>query len=346
MRFAHLEGLESLAIVGATGLVGTEVLSLLTESKIRIKNVSLLASESSAGETLVYGDQEIRVEALTPRSFEGVEAALFSVPSDITKKFVPMATKAGTLSIVDSSVYRMDPEVALVVPEVNGAVLREYSGKVVSIPNCTTTPLVMVLKPLADNFGLERVVVSTYQSVSGAGEDAYQELAEQTGALLNGQVRESMVFPHRIAFNCLPQIGDVTETGDTEEESKILHESRKILGLPELKVTSTSVRVPTFISHGLSVNVQLKKDFGSVQEVRGLLDNRPGLKVVDNPSHNIYPTSVEATGADQVFVGRVRQDRTVPHGLNLWIVADNLRKGAALNGLQILDTLYKYRRMS
>lgn len=346
MRFAFLEGLESLAIVGATGMVGSEVLSLLTEGKIRIKKIKLLASEGSAGEVVQYGDQELVVEALTPKSFEGVEAALFSVPSDVTKRYVPIATKAGTVAIVDSSVYRMDPDVALVVPEVNGHVLREYAGKVISIPNCTTTPLTMVLKPLQDNFGLERVVVSTYQSVSGAGKEAYDELATQTTALLNGQIMEGTIFPHRIAFNCLPQIGEVTESGDTEEEAKMLKETRKILGLPNLKVSCTSVRVPTFFSHGEAVNIQLKNDFGSVEEVRGLLDNTPGLKVVDNPGHNIYPTSVEATGADTVFVGRVRRDTTLTHGLNLWIVSDNLRKGAALNGLQILDTLYKYRRMS
>jgi aspartate-semialdehyde dehydrogenase len=346
MRFSFLEGLDSLAIVGATGLVGTEVLSLLVDSKIRVKNLKLLASEDSAGEVLAYGENELVVETLTANSFAGVEAALFSVPSEITKKYVPIAVKAGALAIVDSSVYRMDPDVALIVPEVNGAVLRNYTGRVISIPNCTTTPLTMILKPLADAFEIERVVVSTYQSVSGAGKEAYEELATQTGSLLNGQVMEGSVFPHRIAFNCLPQIGSLTESGDTEEESKLLKESRKILNLPDLKVASTSVRVPTFFSHGLAVNIELKKDFGDIDKVRKLLDSAPGVKVIDNPSHNIYPTGVEATGADEVFVGRIRRDTTLEHGLSLWIVADNLRKGAALNGLQILDTLYKYRRMS
>jgi aspartate-semialdehyde dehydrogenase len=346
MKFTSLEAIESLAIVGATGLVAGELLELLSQHKIKFKKLKFLASENSAGEMMAFGDQEYQIEALTPKSFEGVEVAFFSVPSDITKKYVPLAVQAGATAIVDSSVFRMDPGIALVVPEVNGAVLREYSGKIISIPNCTTTPLVLTLKPLEDKFGIERVVVSTYQSVSGAGREAYQELSIQTATLLNGKEAEANVFPHRIAFNVLPKVGEMTETGDSEEEQKLMNESRKILNLPNLKVSSTSVRVPTFFSHGLSVNVQLKKDFASIEEIREIFENAEGLKVVDHPAKNIYPTCVEATGSDYTFVGRVRRDTSVPFGLNYWVISDNLRKGAALNGLQILETLYRYRRMS
>lgn len=345
MKFPNLEGIGSIALVGATGLVGGEFIDLLNEHKIKIPKIKLLASGDSVGERMLVAGKEHLVEELDHDSFDGVEIAFFSVPTDVTKKFVPHAVDAGTIVIDDSSTYRMDPKVALVVPEVNGQVLRKFEGNIISVPNCTTTPLVLALKPLLDNFGIKRVVVSTYQSVSGAGREAYNELSAQTIALLNAQETEANVFPHRIAFNCLPQIGSVGENGNTEEEEKIIRESRKILDLPSLKVSSTSVRVPTFFGHGLSVNVELEKEFGKIEEVRELFDKFPGLKVIDQPDQQIYPTNVEACGSNDTFVGRVRRDHSVKYGLNFWVVSDNLRKGAALNGLQILDTLFRYRRM-
>jgi len=346
MKFDNLEMIESLAIVGATGLVGQETLDILTENKIRIPKIRLLASQSSVGESVDIGGEEVLVEALSEDSFDDVEVAFFSVPTDVTKRFVPIAMSAGALVIDDSSAYRMHPEVPLIIPEVNGPLLRDFTGSLVANPNCSTIPVALALKPLLDTYGIERVVVSTYQSVSGAGRAAYEELSAQAIALLSGGSTEAKAFPHRIAFNCLPQIGDVAENGNTDEEEKVGRELRKILGTPELRVSTTAVRVPTFCAHGVSVNVELKANFGSIEEVRELLDKAAGVQVLDNPASHIYPTNVEAIGSDPAFVGRLRRDSSVKSGLNFWVITDNLRKGAALNVLQTLQTLYTYRRMS
>jgi aspartate-semialdehyde dehydrogenase len=346
MKFSHLEGTESFAIVGATGLVGQEMLDILCEHKIKFPKLKLLASEQSAGEKIDFAGEELVVEKLSADSFEGVDVAFFSVPNEVTKKYVPIAIASGCLVIDDSSVFRQNNDVALVVPEVNGSLLKDFSAKMISVPNCTTTPLVMALKPLQEQYGLERVVISSYQSVSGAGRKAFEELSNQTAALMNGTEGEISVFPHRIAFNCIPEIGEITENGNTSEEEKVIKETRKILENPDLKISSTAVRVPTFSGHGLSVNVELQSQFGTLEEVKELWDKFPGLKVIDNPAHHIYPTNVEASGADFTFVGRARRDSSVKHGINFWVITDNLRKGAALNALQCLETLNKYRRMS
>jgi aspartate-semialdehyde dehydrogenase len=346
MSLAHLESLRSLAIVGATGLVGREVLTILAENHIRIPVIKALASEKSAGEEVEYGDRMLPVESLTTESFHGVQAALFSAPNEISKKYIPIASAAGCLCIDDSSVFRMDPEVPLIVPEVNAEQLRDFTGLVTATPNCSTTPLVMVLKPLLERYGLERVIVSSYQSVSGAGRAAYQELSEQTVNLLSGKASEAKVFPHRIAFNCLPQIGKALDTGESDEEAKIQNETRKILGVKNLRIAATAVRVPTFAGHGLSVNIEFTDSFETVEQVRDLLDTTAGVKVLDKPEGNIYPTNAEATGSDEVFVGRIRRDTSVESGVNLWIIGDNLRKGAALNSLQILDTYLYYKAMN
>ena len=347
MSTSYLESIQSLAIVGATGLVGTEFLELLAERKIKIPQIKLLASSESDGVSIAAGGElGATVETLKPQSFKGVEVAFFSVPNEVTETFVPHAVKAGALVIDDSSTYRLQDSVPLVVPEVNPQVLRQFSGQIISTPNCTVTPLVLALKPLLDEYGLKRVVVSTYQSVSGAGRAAYEELSRQTAALLNGQHEQAQVFPHRIAFNCLPQIGSELPNGNTGEEEKMVRETRKILGLPELAISAFCVRVPTFFGHGLSVNVELKEEFKDITEIRELLNEASGLKVLDKPSHHIYPTGVEAAGSDDTFVGRVKRDHSVKSGLNFWLITDNIRKGAALNALQILDTLLKYRRMS
>jgi aspartate-semialdehyde dehydrogenase len=346
MKESYLESIRSLAIVGATGLVGTELLELLNERKIRIPDLRLLASAESAGETVNLGGDELRVTELNANSFRDVEVAFFSVPNEITEKYVPQAVKAGALVVDDSSAYRLESNVPLVVPEVNPQVLRTFSGQIISTPNCTVTPLVMALKPLLDEFGLKRIVVSTYQSVSGAGRAAYEELSMQTAALLNGQHQEAAVFPHRIAFNCLPQIGSELPNGNTTEEEKMVRETRKILEIPSLAISAMCVRVPTFFGHGMSVNVEFTKDFANEGEIRELLNAAPGVKVLDKPSHQIYPTCVEASGSDYTFVGRIKRDHSVKSGLNFWVITDNIRKGAALNALQIIDTLFKYRRMS
>jgi aspartate-semialdehyde dehydrogenase len=347
MKLSHLESISSLAIVGATGLVGQECLAILSEHKIKFQKLKLLASGNSAGEYLEVGSERIAVEELTPEAFEGVEVAFFSTPTEVTEKYVPAAVERGCLVIDDSNCFRMQPNVALVVPQVNGAILKDFEGRIIATPNCTTTPLAVVLKPLADAFGIERVVVSTYQSVSGAGRRANEELSHQCAALLNGQGDdEPQVFPHPIAFNCIPRIGKTLESGYTDEEQKVSNELRKILGLPNLKVTTTAIRVPTFTGHGLSATVELKQECGSIEEVRAMLDQFPGLRVLDKPDADIYPTNREVTGADYTFVGRLRRDPTVKSGLSFWVMADNLRKGAALNVLEILSTLYGYRRMN
>jgi len=346
MKFDNIEMIQSLAIVGATGLVGQEFLDILTEQKLRIPKIRLLASKSSVGEAVDIGGEEVLVEELTEDSFDDIEVAFFSVPTEATRRYVPAALSAGALVIDDSSTYRMHPEVPLIIPEVNGATLRNFSGNLVANPNCSTIPVALALKPLLDTYGIERVVVSTYQSVSGAGRAAYEELSEQAVALLSGGASEAKAFPHRIAFNCLPQIGDVTESGNTDEEEKVIRELRKILEAPELKVSATAVRVPTFCAHGASVNVQFTSEFKDIEEIREILDKTPGVKVLDNPSTHIYPTNVEAIGSDPAFVGRLRRDASVKSGLNFWVITDNLRKGAALNVLQTLQTLYTYRRMS
>jgi len=348
MNLAFLESIRSLAVVGATGLVGTEFLDLLSEYKIKISDLRLLASSDSAGQSVRVGEeqQERKVEELKSQSFKNVDVAFFSVPNSITEKYVPLAVKSGALVVDDSATYRLDPSVPLVVPEVNPQVLRNFSGQIIFTPNCTVTPLVMALKPLSEEFGLKRVVVSTYQSVSGAGRAAYEELSQQTISLLNGQAQEAQIFPHRIAFNCLPQIGSELANGNSTEEEKMVRETRKILELPQLAISAMCVRVPTFFGHGMSVNVELEKNFQDVPEIREVFNDFNGLKVLDKPSHQIYPTCVEAAGSNETFVGRIKRDHSVKSGISFWLITDNIRKGAALNAIQILDTLYKYRRMS
>ncbi len=347
MKLPHLESISSIALVGATGLVGQEFLAILAEHKIKFPKLKLLASGNSVGEFMEVGATRVAVEELTEAAFEGVEVAFFSTPAEVTKKYVPAAVERGCLVVDDSNCYRMQKNVALIIPQVNGSLLKDFEGRIVATPNCTTTPLAMILKPLSDAFGIERVVASTYQSVSGAGRRANEELSHQCAALLNGQGDDDpQVFAHPIAFNCLPAIGTVLENGYTEEEEKVGNELRKILALPKLKVTATAVRVPTFTGHGLSATVELKEEFNSVDEIREMLEKFPGVRVLDKPDSHIYPTNREVTGADLTFVGRIRRDTTVKSGLSFWVMADNLRKGAALNVLEILNTLYGYRRMN
>jgi aspartate-semialdehyde dehydrogenase len=338
-----LEKIRSVAVVGATGLVGQEFLEILAENRIKFQKLRLLASEESAGDWLEVGDYSAPVEVLSSESFQGVDVAFFSVPVDITRKFVPKAVEAGAIVVDDSSAYRMIPAVPLVVPQVNGNLLASFQGKVIATPNCTVTPLALSLKPIAEKYRIKRVVVSTYQSVSGAGKRAYDELAHQTAALLNGGNEEPEIFPHPIAFNCLPLIGETDEDGISEEERKVECELKKILELPRLAVSATAVRVPTFCGHGLSVNVELEDDFESIEEIRECLDVFPGIKVLDQPAGHIYPTNREASGSDATFLGRLRRDPSVASGLNYWVITDNLRKGSALNVLECLDALYSTR---
>jgi aspartate-semialdehyde dehydrogenase len=342
----YLQSVKSIAIVGATGLVGQECLSILAENKIKIPKIKLLASERSEGEKLEFGDTEIPVEKLTTESFDDVEVAFFSTPNLVTERYVPVAVKSGCLVIDDSSVYRLKSEVPLVIPEINGSVLKDFSGKIISTPNCAVTPLALLLSPLHQKWGVKRVVVSTYQSVSGAGKKAFERLSNEAASFLNGvPVEETEGLLHPFAFNCIPQIGSITADGYTSEEEKVIQEARKILGLPELKLTVTCVRVPTFFGHALNVNVEFDKNFKNVEELKECLDDFDGIRVLDKPEAAIYPTNLETTGTDICFVGRIRRDFSLTSGANFWCLADNLRKGAALNSFQILDTLYKYQNV-
>jgi aspartate-semialdehyde dehydrogenase len=325
------------AIVGATGAVGQELLSLLEERKFPVARLSLLASKRSAGRMLTYADEEFPVQELTERSFADVEFALFSVSSSISKAFGPAAARAGAVVIDDSSAFRMDPYVPLVVTEVNPHALQCHRG-LIAHPNCSTVPLVMVLKPLHVGARVKRVLVATYQSVSGAGARAMDELHQQTRAVMASGPTSISVFPHQIAFNCLPHIDAFGELGYTREEWKMVRETHKILEDDSIRMSTTTVRVPVFRCHSEAVNIETEQKL-SVQDVRQLLAGAPGVAVIDDPGKNQYPMPITVTGRDEVFVGRIREDLSHDHAINLWLVSDNLRKGAALNMIQIMELL-------
>ena len=324
-----------IAIAGATGLVGSEMLNVLEERKVPCSELRLLASKDSAGEVYKFQGQEVEVEVLGDESFEGVDVALFGTSAELSSMYVPIAAKAGAVCIDNSSFFRMNPEVPLVVPEVNFGSIKP-DDKIIANPNCSTIQLVPVLKVIDDIAGLKHVVVSTYQSVSGAGKAALDELWGQTLAVFNQQQFEQEAFQHQIAFNCIPQIDVFLENGFTKEEFKIINESRKILGLPLLRITATAVRVPVFYSHAESVFIETERAF-DLDDVVKKLSKAPGVSV--RSGHDEYPMQFEATGTDDIHVGRIRRDESVEHGLSMWIVADNVRKGAALNAVQIAERL-------
>lgn len=327
----------TVAVVGATGAVGREMLNTLASRKFPAAKVVPLASSRSAGNVVAFGDQELTVQELKEDSFTGIDLALFSAGGSVSEKFAPHAAHAGCVVIDNSSAWRMDPRCPLVVPEVNPDALEKHQG-IIANPNCSTIQMVVVLKPILDAAGIERVVVSTYQAVSGAGQKGIDELEKQVRDLFNGRDLTSRAFPHRIAFNILPHIDVFLENDYTREEMKMVNETVKILGLPDIKVTATCARVPVFFGHSESVNVQTRKKL-TAKEARVLLTQAPGVRVLDNPRENIYPLAIDAAGEDDTFVGRIREDNTIENGLNMWIVADNIRKGAALNAVQIGETL-------
>lgn len=329
------ENKPTIAIVGATGLVGAEMLAVLEERTVTCGELRLLASKDSVGEVYKFRDTEAVVQELNEDSFVGVDFALFATSTELSKKFVPVAVKAGAWVIDNSSAFRMDPEVPLVVPEVNFESVSSAS-KIIANPNCSTIQLIPVLKAIHKLVELDRVVVSTYQSVSGAGKDALDELWAQTLAICNQSEMPQTVFEHQIAFNCIPQIDTFAEDGYTGEELKIINETRKILTLPELNITATAVRVPVFYCHAESVNISTKGPI-SVEALIAELGNMPGVEVLAEPGE--FPMQINVGGSDQIMVGRIRPDRSVQHGVALWVVADNVRKGAALNAVQILERL-------
>ncbi|MDO9118464.1 MAG: aspartate-semialdehyde dehydrogenase [Nitrospira sp.] len=331
----------TVAILGATGAVGKESLEILEERNFPLAALRLFASKRSAGEVMTCQGKEWTVEELTESSsFAGVDFAFISATDAISKEYGPRLGAAGVVVIDDSGVFRMDPQVPLVVPEVNASALRSLPRGIVSIPNCTTTPLVMALKPLHDAVGVKRVVVTTFQSVSGTGAAAMDELLDQTRALMAFREVKAEVYPYQIAFNLLPHIGSFSEGGECSEEIKIVRETRKILDAPKMRVTSTTVRVPVLRCHSESINVELEKPL-TPNEARAALAAMPGVLVYDDPLKKLYPMPLDATGKDDVYVGRIREDASVTNGLNLWVVSDNLRKGAALNAVQIAECLVR-----
>ena len=343
----------NVAIVGATGAVGKQLLSILSERKFPVRSLTLFASPRSLGQEVVWNGETLSCRVLEPGCFKNIQIAFFDASDAVSQEWVPQAAESGAWVIDNSAAFRMSSEVPLLVPEVNGDLLDEKIARaqknllsplerVISGPNCSTVQLVVALKPILDHWGLERVVVSTYQSTSGAGTAAMNELREQTQKVLNHASVAPRAFVHNIAFNCIPQIGGFKEDGYTSEEQKIMAESQKILELPHLRISATAVRVPTFLSHAESVNVECKRSF-SVEEVRKVLSHAPGIVLQDDPQNQVYPMGnplgspkVEsASGRDAVYVGRIRKDPSVEFGLNFWVVSDNLRKGAALNAVQI-----------
>jgi aspartate-semialdehyde dehydrogenase len=325
------------AVVGATGAVGGTMLRVLEERGFPVTELRPLASARSEGRQLDYLGQPRTVRTLTEDSFEGIDIALFSAGGSRARDFAPAAVAAGAVVIDNSSAYRMDPDVPLVVPEVNEADLERHNG-IIANPNCVAAPLVCALKPIADAVGLERVIVSSYQSVSGTGAAAVEELRTQTAGYLAGDEPAPAVYPHPIAFNVLPHIDVFDESGYTGEERKVRAETRKMLGLPDLAVSATCVRVPVFYAHSQAVHVETT-DKLTADAMRDLLIAAPGVVLVDDPAAARYPLAREAAGRDDVLVGRIREDSSHPRGLAFWLVSDNLRKGAATNAVQIAESL-------
>lgn len=329
----------NVAIAGATGAVGNQMIKCLEMTELPVNSLKLLASFRSVGRTLKFKGELIAVEELNKDSFKGSDIALFSAGGSTSEKYAPYAAQDGCVVIDNSSAWRMDPDVPLVVPEVNPHAIAQYNKKgIIANPNCSTIQMVVPLHPIHKKWGIHRIVVSTYQAVSGTGKKAIDELFDQTRAMINFLDCENKIYPHRIAFNCLPHIDSFLENGYTKEEMKMVNETRKILEDDSIGVTATTVRVPVFYGHSESVNVETREPV-SVEALTSLLADSPGVKVVDDPQQNVYPLAIEAAGQDLTLVGRIRKDESIPNGINMWIVADNIRKGAATNAVQIAQVL-------
>lgn len=327
------------AIVGATGAVGVEMLVCLEQRNFRVGRMTLLASPRSAGKTMTFRGQEITVEALTHESFAGVDIALFSAGGAISLEYAPSAAAAGAVVIDNSSAFRMDPDVPLVVPEINPEAIRDARKGIIANPNCTTIISLMALAPLHEAFGLEAVIASSYQAVSGSGAQGILELEEQVAAITAGRPFTPKVYPRQIAFNVIPQVDAFTSNGYTKEEMKMLHESRKILGLADLKVSCTCVRVPVYRSHSVSITACFANPVDTAA-ARAAYLGKPGILVVDDPANQVFPVPLDTTGKDDCLVGRIRKNLVLENALDLWVVGDQVRKGAALNAVQIAELLH------
>ncbi len=334
----------NVAVVGATGMVGQKMIEVLVERKFPYSGLKLLASSRSADTRIDVCGVAYTVEELKAASFDGIDYAFFSAGEGISKEYGPEAVKRGAIIIDNSNAFRMDEGVPLVVPEVNPGALQGHKGTIAN-PNCSTIQMVVALQPLQDAAGVKRVVAATYQAVSGAGKEAVDELREQSSAFLAGEIIKAERIPHKgalrnyqLAFNCVPQIDVFVADGYCKEEMKMVRETRKIMGLPDLPVTATTVRIPVITGHSIALNVELEKPL-TAEEARELLSEAPGVVVKDDPGELSYPMPLDAEDDDAVFVGRIRRDHSVEHGLNLWVVSDNIRKGAATNSVQIAELL-------
>ena len=327
----------NVALVGAAGVVGQEFINGLLERRFPTASLKLLATSRSAGKRMMVGEQELVVEETTSKSFEGADLVFVSASGAASREYCPMVARMGGVAIDDSSAWRMDPSVPLVVPEINADDVAWHKG-ILAIPNCSTTPVVMALWPLHRVNPVKRITAATYQSVSGTGRLAVEELNVQSKAILEGKGVVPHVYPHQIAFNCLPEIDVFRDDGYTKEEWKMMAETRKIMHDESIAISATCVRVPVFVSHSVAVHVEFSRPW-SVDDAKGILGRAPGVTVQDDPSVSLYPQPWTAAGSDQVFVGRIRRDSSHPNGMVFWIVSDNLRKGAATNAVQIAEEL-------
>ena len=326
------------AIVGATGAVGVEMLLCLEQRNFPLGKLKLLASARSAGKRVKFRGEDVVVEELTHDSFKGVDIALFSAGGGISKEFGPSAAAAGAVVIDNSSAFRMDPDVPLVVPEINPEAAKNHPKNIIANPNCTTIISLMALAPLHEKFGLKSVIASSYQAVSGSGAQGIIELEEQVKAITAGEEFTPKVYPRQIAFNVIPQVDVFTDNGYTKEELKMLHEGRKIMGLDDLKVSCTCVRVPVYRSHSVSITAEFEKPV-DVESARAAFAGKPGVQLKDDPENKVFPVPLDTTGKDDCLVGRIRKNIVLENALDLWVVGDQVRKGAALNAVQIAEIL-------
>ncbi|MEM5028354.1 aspartate-semialdehyde dehydrogenase [Priestia sp. WB3] len=326
------------AVVGATGAVGQQMLKTLADRDFEMDTLTLLSSKRSAGTKVTFRGQEYTVQEATPESFEGVNIALFSAGGNVSKALAPESVKRGAIVVDNTSAFRMDENIPLVVPEVNEKDLHDHKG-IIANPNCSTIQMVAALEPIRQAYGMKKVIVSTYQAVSGAGHEAIDELYSQSQAILNKEDVKPEVMPYQIAFNAIPQIDKFQDNGYTFEEMKMINETKKIMHMPELEVAATCVRLPIETGHSESVYVELESTDATVEDVKSILKDAPGITLQDDPSQQIYPMPADAVGKNDVFVGRIRKDLDRPNGFHMWIVSDNLLKGAAWNSVQIAESL-------
>lgn len=336
----------TIAVVGATGAVGTKMIEMLESSSLPIREIKVLASKRSAGKKLTVNGLELVIEETTPEAFNGVDIALFSAGGSVSKQFASEAVRRGAIVIDNTSAYRMDPTVPLVVPEVNPEALKDHAG-IIANPNCSTIQMMVALDPIRKKFGLSRVIVSTYQAVSGAGIAAVKEMKDQAQQMLDNESYEAAILPaggdkkhYPISFNILPQIDLFSEEGYTFEEWKMINETKKIMSDSEIKISATCVRVPVVSGHSESIYIEVDDESASVSKIKEILQSAPGIELQDDPSKQLYPTPLTAEGKKETFVGRIRKDVDVKNGYHMWVVSDNLIKGAALNSVQIAEKLH------